>query len=243
MYAHHNGTSWTTEAIDSPYYAFDTSIDLDSGGNAHITYSVYNSSGNFYNLRYSYHNGSEWVQEDVRDYSSGWYYYILPHRKKQPDKAEQHRHPPRRLLRRLLGRRLPLREGKRVLVIQPVDDYGGWITTGGERAISLAIDSTDGLHVAYFDISGYSLEYAQRGPGESTWTKATVHDQGSHYRSEPRYPSRSTARTGPTSHSTTGRTGTWSTPGSTVRIGSSRRWRSMAAPAGTRASPSMAMAR
>ena len=75
MYAHHNGTSWTTEAIDSPYYAFDTSIDLDSGGNAHITYSVYNNSGNFYNLRYSYHNGSEWVQEDVRDYSSGWYYY------------------------------------------------------------------------------------------------------------------------------------------------------------------------
>ena len=56
--------------IDSPYYAFDTSIDLDSGGNAHITYSVYNSSGTFYNLRYSYHNGSEWVQEDVRDYSS-----------------------------------------------------------------------------------------------------------------------------------------------------------------------------
>ena len=53
MYAHHNGTSWTTEAIDSPYYAFDTSIDLDSGGNAHITYSVYNNSGNFYNLRYS----------------------------------------------------------------------------------------------------------------------------------------------------------------------------------------------
>ena len=62
----------------------------------------------------------------------------------------------------------------------PVDDHGGWITTGGERAISLAIDSTDGLHVAYFDISGYSLEYAQRGPGESSWTKATVHDQGSH---------------------------------------------------------------
>ena len=54
-------------------------------------------------------------------------------------------------------------------------------TTGGERAISLAIDSTDGLHVAYYDISGRFLEYAHRGPGESAWTKTNVHDQGSHY--------------------------------------------------------------
>ena len=62
MYAHHNGTAWTTEVIDAtPYYAFDTSIDLDSSGNPHISYAVYNSTGSSYNLRYSYHNGSEWV--------------------------------------------------------------------------------------------------------------------------------------------------------------------------------------
>ncbi|MEL0190435.1 MAG: hypothetical protein VW878_06390, partial [Candidatus Poseidoniales archaeon] len=180
MYAHHNGTSWTTEAVDSPYYAFDTSIDLDSGGNAHITYSVYNSSGTFYNLRYSYHNGSEWVQEDVRDYSSDFSYYNpntgrnsqirlnstdTPHVVFFDDHWDDVYHS--------------VRENGS-WSSSSVDDYGGWTTTGGERAISLAIDSTDGLHVAYFDISGYSLEYAHRGPGESTWTKATVHDQGSH---------------------------------------------------------------
>ena len=46
MYAHHNGTAWTTEVIDAtPYYASDTSIDLDSSGNPHISYAVYNSTG------------------------------------------------------------------------------------------------------------------------------------------------------------------------------------------------------
>ena len=76
MYAYHNGTAWTTEVIDAtPYYAYDTSIDLDSSGSAHITYQVYNySCGSCYNLRYSYHNGSEWVYEDIKDYSSNWAY-------------------------------------------------------------------------------------------------------------------------------------------------------------------------
>ena len=72
LYAHHNGTSWSTEVVDTPYYAYDTSIELGSDGTAHITYAVYNSSGNHYNLRYSHHNGTEWVQEDVMDYGSTW---------------------------------------------------------------------------------------------------------------------------------------------------------------------------
>ena len=33
-----------------------------------------------------------------------------------------------------------------------VDDKGGYYTSSGERAISLAIDSDDGLHVAYYDM-------------------------------------------------------------------------------------------
>ena len=181
MYAHHNGTAWTTEAIDAtPYYAYDTSIDLDSTGNPHISYAVYNNTGGSYNLRYSYHNGSEWVYDDIKDYrSSYWNSYSNTGKNSQI---------------KLNGTDVPhivfyddYYDDVYLSVMingtwssSSVDDYGGMYTTGGERAISLAIDSTDGLHVAYYDISGKFLEYAHRNPGESSWTKTNVHDQGNH---------------------------------------------------------------
>ena len=181
MYAHHNGTAWTIEVIDAtPYYAYDTSIDLDSSGSAHITYQVYNNScGTCYNLRYSYHNGSEWVYEDIKDYSSNWAYSNtgrnnqiklnstdVPHVVFFDDYYDDVY-----LSVRVNGS----------WSSSSVDDYGGIYTIYGERAISLAIDSTDGLHVAYYDLGGRFLEYAHRGPGESSWTKTNVHDQGNHY--------------------------------------------------------------
>ena len=182
MYAHHNGTAWTTEVIDAtPYYAYDTSIDLDSSGNPHISYAVYNNTGNSYNLRYSYHNGSEWVYDDIKDYrGSYWNSYSNTGKNNQI---------------KLNGTDVPhivffddyyddVYLSVRIngtWSSSSVDDYGGMYTTGGERAISLAIDSTDGLHVAYYDISGRFLEYAHQGPGESAWTKTNVHDQGNHY--------------------------------------------------------------
>ena len=67
-----------------------------------------------------------------------------------------------------------------------VDDKGGYYTSSGERAISLAIDSDDGLHIAYHTMytsnsDRYDLEYAYREANGSTWTKSTVHDQSGHY--------------------------------------------------------------
>ena len=182
MYAYHNGTAWTIEVIDAtPYYAYDTSIDLDSSGNAHVSYAVYNSTGNSYNLRYSHHNGTEWVYDDIKDYrSSYWNSYSYTGRNSQI--------------------KLNSTDVPHVVFFEDyyddvyisirvngswssssVDDYGGWYNVYGERAISLAIDSTDGLHVAYYDINGRFLEYAHRGIGDSSWTKANVHDQGNHY--------------------------------------------------------------
>ena len=180
LYAHHNGTSWSTEVVDTPYYAYDTSIELGSDGTTHITYAVYNSSGNHYNLRYSYHNGTEWVQEDVMDYGSTW--------------SSTYSGTGRNSHIKLNGTGVPHvvfyddATDDVYLSIRSngswsstsVDDFGGYYTTA-ERSISLAIDSLDGLHVAYYDMSSRLLEYAHREAGGSSWAKAVVHDQGNHY--------------------------------------------------------------
>ncbi|MFL2975241.1 MAG: putative Ig domain-containing protein [Candidatus Thalassarchaeaceae archaeon] len=179
MYAHHNGSAWSIEVVATPYYAYDTSIDLDSSGNAHISYAAYNNSIGSYNLRYSYHNGTEWVYEDVKDYSSNWGYgntgrngqiklnsTDVPHVVFFDDYWDDVY-----LSIRVNGS----------WSSSSVDDYGGLYTANGERGISLAIDSADGLHVAYYEMNGRYLEYAYRDLGGSSWTKTNVNDQGGHY--------------------------------------------------------------
>ncbi len=179
MYAHHNGSAWGIEVVDgTPYYAYDTSIDLDSSDNAHISYAVYNNTGGSYNLRYSYHNGTEWVYEDVKDYSTHWGYQYtgrngqiklnstdVPHVVFYDDYYDDVY-----ISIRATGS----------WSSSSVDGYGGRYTHD-ERGISLAIDSADGLHVAYYDIGSRSLEYAYMGLGGSMWTTTNVHDQGNEY--------------------------------------------------------------
>ncbi|MDP6214854.1 MAG: hypothetical protein QGI41_07945, partial [Acidimicrobiales bacterium] len=180
-YAHHNGTGWSIETIDTPYYAYDTSIALDSSGNAHISYAVYNSSGSSYNLRYSYHNGTEWAYEDIKDYRSiYWNSFSLTGYSSQI--------------------KLNSTDAPHIVFFDDyyddvyisirmdgtwsstsVDGNGGLYTTGGEKGTSLAIDSEDGLHVAFYDRGGRDLEYAYRALGDSSWTKTTVHNQGNNY--------------------------------------------------------------
>ncbi|MDP6562685.1 MAG: putative Ig domain-containing protein, partial [Candidatus Thalassarchaeum sp.] len=179
-YAHYNGTEWSIETVDTPYYAGDTSIALDSSGNAHISYAVYNSSGSSYNLRYSYHNGAEWVYEDIKDYRDSWYSWSAtgyssqiklnstdaPHIVFFDDYYDDVY--------------ISIRTGG-TWSSTSVDDYGGYYTTNGERGASLAIDSSDGLHVAFYDMSGRDLHYAYRANGDDTWTETENIDTSSSY--------------------------------------------------------------
>ena len=182
MYAHYNGTSWVLQAIDDPYNAYHPSIAVDAGGSAHIAYSVHNNSGTTsYNLRYSYHNGTAWVYEDIKDYrdsnwASGSYYRTgysnqirlnsteVPHVVFYEDYYDDVY--------------ISVRENGTWSSSQ-VDDNGGYYS-GAHRGASLAIDSVDGLHVAFYGWDYYALEYAYKGPGDSSWTKTVVHDQGNH---------------------------------------------------------------
>jgi len=181
MYAHHNGSAWTIEVVDAtPYLAYDTAIDLDSSGGAHISYQVYNNScGTCYNLRYSYHNGTDWVYEDVKDYSTNWGYSNTG--KNSQIKLNSTDVPHVVFFEDYYDDVYISIRVNGTWSSSSVDDYGGWYSSAGERAISLAIDSTDGLHVAYHDISGRFLEYAHRAIGDSSWTKTNVHDQSNHY--------------------------------------------------------------
>ncbi len=69
-------------------------------------------------------------------------------------------------------------------VLYTTNASGSWVTTTIQNVaianrVSMAIDSSDGLHVAYYYTNGvYDLRYAYKASGSSTWTIETVDSTG-----------------------------------------------------------------
>ncbi len=142
-------SDWRIEVVD---FAGDvgsyTSMDIDSNGYAHISYDSYANA----EIRYAKWTGSAWIIETVDSTSDvGWYTSIALDSNDNPHisyydffynfdlKYAKWTHSP---------------SGK--WIIQVVDSAGD---VG--RHASIALDSNDNPHIAYFDYTNSDLKYAK----------------------------------------------------------------------------------
>lgn len=71
-YASWNGTSWTTQVVESNWIS-GPSLALDAAGNPHFSYYGRNSQGTFY-LKHAYWTGNQWAIQLLEPAYNGYYY-------------------------------------------------------------------------------------------------------------------------------------------------------------------------
>ncbi|MBT6874743.1 MAG: hypothetical protein HOA28_05900, partial [Euryarchaeota archaeon] len=183
-YAKLNASSWEVQLVDSGHYFEETSIAINSTNHPHISYksTAYNYSISSYEylLRYSHHNGTDWITEDIRTSTrlSTFNSYTYTGSSNS----------------------IAINSTNSIFITYAEDYYddlyiaiknnGSWTTTKVADFVwhtygsDIAIDTSDGLHVAFTDVNGRDLHYAYCQSScevESSWIITTDVDASSSY--------------------------------------------------------------
>jgi hypothetical protein len=162
VYAYHDGANWTTQVVVSgmEYVNDRASLALDAAGNPHVSY--YDDFPED-NLLYAYYDGSTWQMEvadgqrDVGFYSS----LALDSNNRSHISYRDSREFTYGNLKHAWYNTGTIEHWN----VETADSSGitGYYT-------SLAVDSTDGLHISYRDVSGVRYAYHDG----TTWQAQTV---------------------------------------------------------------------
>ena len=164
-YAYWDGSSWQIETVDSDgSVGLYSSIAIDSNNRPRISYF----DDTNYDLKYAYWNGSSWQIETVdSDGSVGWFPSIaidssdnvhISHGKFNDLRADWNLNY--------------VTNASGEWAVETVDSEGsiGWFP-------SIAIDSSDNVHISYSDGDNEDLKYTTDASGE--WVAETVDSEGS----------------------------------------------------------------
>ena len=148
-YALYNGTSWTTQTLQSIMNqngpTLHTSLDLDSGDNPHISYYDHKND----TLRYTYYNGTAWVDQTltVDDSNDNGMYNSIALDSNDRPRISYRNHSSYDLELISWNGTNWNRE-----VVDSSGNVGSWT--------SIAIDGSDLSKIAYYYDSGSDLRYA-----------------------------------------------------------------------------------